>query len=168
MTLANIGEMLREILASVKQAPALAQEIAEVKATAADLTAKLSASADEVAELKSALAAKDAEIANAQASATASAAEVLAANAAKATAEAALKDLSENPSKQALEIVAMAGVKPGARPAASAADRQTITRAAFDAMSYTHQREHVQSVEDVERERPRLAGGSADGAGIHK
>ena len=129
MTLAQIGDTLREILAAVKGAPALAMEVAEAKVKAADATGKLELATAEIASLKSTLASKDKEIADAKASAAdteakakseaeANAKLIVAANEARDAAEAKAKDLVDNPSKVALEIAAKAGVKPDARPSA--------------------------------------------------
>ena len=80
MTLANIGEMLREILAAVKGAPALANDLAASRVEAADLKTKLSATEAERDSLKSKLADKEGEAAAARAEADKHAADVKAAN----------------------------------------------------------------------------------------
>jgi len=101
MTLAQIGDTLREILAAVKGAPALAMEAAEAKAKAADATGKLELASAEIASLKSTLASKDKEIEDAKSAAT--------------DTEAKAKAESEANAKL---IVA---VKPDARPSAGLA-----------------------------------------------
>lgn len=136
MTLANIGEMLREILAAVKGAPALANDLAASRVEAADLKTKLSATEAERDSLKSKLADKEGEAAAARAEADKHAADVKAANEAKEKAEADLKALEANPSKQAVTIAAKAGVKAGDLPKGDVKAERVVARAEFDAMSH--------------------------------
>ena len=136
MTLANIGEMLREILAAVKGAPALANDLAASRVEAADLKSKLSATEAERDSLKGSLSAKETEATTAKAEAEKSASDVKAANEAKEKAEADLKALETNPSKQAVAIAAKAGVKAADLPKGDVKAERVVTRAEFDAMSH--------------------------------
>lgn len=137
MTLAQIGPLLQEVVASIRGFPALAQENAQLKVDAADYVKRISALEADNASKAAALTAKDSEVSAAKAEAETS---KTAAAAAKATADAAeskAADLLANPSKVAMEIVAKAGVPATARPAASmSAGIKTVTRAEFDAMSH--------------------------------
>jgi len=135
MTLANIGEMLREILAAVKGAPALANDLAAARVEAADLKSKLTACETERDSLKASVTAKDAEVATAKAEADKHGAALVAANEAKEKAEADLKALESNPSKQAVAIAAKAGVKASELPKGDAKTGNTVSADEFKAMS---------------------------------
>jgi colicin import membrane protein len=145
MTLANIGEMLREILAAVKGAPALANDLAASRVEAADLKVKLSATEAERDSLKAGLAAKEGEATAAKAEAEKAAADVKAANEAKEKAESDLKALESNPSKQAVEIAAKAGVKASALPKGDVKAERFATKAEFDAMSFPDRNAFIRS-----------------------
>lgn len=136
MTLAQIGPLLQEVVASVRGFPALAQENATLKIEAAENQKRITALESDVASKTAALTSKDSEVSAAKADAEAKASELKAANDAKTAAEAKAADLIANPSLVALEIAAKAGVKAGSVPASLTAGVKTITRAEFDAMSH--------------------------------
>lgn len=145
MTLANIGEMLREILAAVKGAPALANDLAASRVEAADLKSKLSACEAERDSLEATITAKDTEVAAAKAEAEKAAAEVKAANEAKEKAEADFKALESNPSRQAVGIAAKAGVKASELPKGDAKAERVATRDEFEAMSHSDRNAFIRS-----------------------
>ena len=93
MTLSQVGVLLGEIKAAVTGTPALAQELTEAKALAADYSAKLKVASDEVTKLKADLAAKVSDVDAAKAEAASKAAEALVAVTAKEQAEAKAKKL---------------------------------------------------------------------------
>ena len=145
MTLANIGEMLREILAAVKGAPALANDLAASRVEAADLKAKLSATEAERDSLKAGLSAKETEVATAKAEADKHGAALISANEAKEKAEADLKALERNPSKQAVEIAAKAGVKASELLKGDVKAERVSTREEFEAMSHSDRNTYIRS-----------------------
>ena len=146
MTLAQVGTMLQEILATVKGAPALANDLAAARVEAADLKLKLSACETERDSLKASATAKDVEVATAKADADKAAADVKAANEAKDKAEADFKALESNPSKQAVGIAAKAGVKASELPKGSlASENPTMTPADFEKMSFADKNAFIRS-----------------------
>ena len=145
MTLAQVGTMLQEILATVKGAPALANDLAAARVEAADLKLKLSACETERDSLKGELAAKDAEVATAKASADKASADVKSANEAKEKAEADLRALESSPSKQAVEIAAKAGVKASALPKGDLKAERVATTTEFNAMSFADRNAFIRS-----------------------
>ena len=145
MTLANIGEMLREILAAVKGAPALANDLAAARVEAADLKTKLAACETERDSLKASVITKDAEVATAKADADKHGAALIAANEAKEKAEADFKALESNPSKQAVAIAAKAGVKAAELPKGDLKAERVATQAEFNAMSFPDKNAFIRS-----------------------